>query len=83
VNAVKNIRAPYNAGGFWSGCTTGGLSSSAQFRIANYTQCVGLLGRVISPLQGICTQDKQNKHRHASMPRVGFEPTTLVLSGRR
>jgi hypothetical protein len=31
--AVKNPRGPKNAGKFSSGCTTGGLSSSAQLHI--------------------------------------------------
>jgi hypothetical protein len=30
VNAVMNLRVPQSAGKFSSGCTTGGLSSSAQ-----------------------------------------------------
>jgi hypothetical protein len=30
VNAVMNLRVPENAGKFSSGCTTGGLSSTAQ-----------------------------------------------------
>jgi hypothetical protein len=31
VNAVMNLRVPYNAGNLPSGFTTGGLSSSPQF----------------------------------------------------
>jgi hypothetical protein len=31
VNAVMNLRVPWNAGKLWSGCTVGGLSSSAEF----------------------------------------------------
>jgi hypothetical protein len=30
VNAVMNLRVPYNAGSLPSGCTTCGLSSGAQ-----------------------------------------------------
>jgi hypothetical protein len=32
VNAVMTLRVPYSAGKFLIGCTTGGLSSSAQPR---------------------------------------------------
>jgi hypothetical protein len=32
VSAVMNLRVPENAGMFSSGCTSGGLSSSAQLR---------------------------------------------------
>jgi hypothetical protein len=35
---------------------------------------VGLLRRVISPLQGRYRIQTQNKHKQTSMPRVGFEP---------
>jgi hypothetical protein len=44
-------------------------------------QTVGLLGRVISPSQGLYLNTGQHKHRkntytyHTSMPCVGFEPT--------
>jgi hypothetical protein len=30
VNTVLNLRAPYNAGKFLSGCTIGGISRRAQ-----------------------------------------------------
>jgi hypothetical protein len=46
-----------------------------------FTQTVGLLGRVISPLQGHYLNTGQHKHRinayphQTSMPWVGFEPT--------
>jgi hypothetical protein len=36
VNAVMNLRFPYNAGKLSSGCTSGGLSSSAQFHRVSY-----------------------------------------------
>jgi hypothetical protein len=32
VNTVLNLRVPYNAGKFLSGCTIGGSSNRAQFR---------------------------------------------------
>jgi hypothetical protein len=32
VNKVLNLRVPYNAGKFLSGCTTGGFSRRAQLR---------------------------------------------------
>jgi hypothetical protein len=32
VNTVMNIRVPYNAGNFLSGCTIGGFSGRAQLR---------------------------------------------------
>jgi hypothetical protein len=35
VNAVMNLRVPYNAGKLSSGLTTGGLSSSAQLHRVN------------------------------------------------
>jgi hypothetical protein len=50
------------------------------------TQLVGLLGRGISPLQGLCLHTGQHKHREntqTSMPRVGFESTISSLRGRR
>jgi hypothetical protein len=36
---------------------------------------VRLLGRVISPPQGRCLTQAQNKHKRTSMPRVVFGPT--------
>jgi hypothetical protein len=36
---------------------------------------VGLLGRVVSPSQGLYLTQTQNKHKQTSMPRVVFEPT--------
>jgi hypothetical protein len=36
VNAVMNFRIPYHAVSFSSGCTTGGLPSSAQLLIVSY-----------------------------------------------
>jgi hypothetical protein len=35
VNAVMNLRLPSNAWRFFSGCTTGGVSSSAQLHIVS------------------------------------------------
>jgi hypothetical protein len=35
VNAVMNLQVPKNAGELPSGCTTGGVSSSAQLHIAS------------------------------------------------
>jgi hypothetical protein len=32
VNTIINLRVPYNAGKFLSGCTIGGVSRSAQLR---------------------------------------------------
>jgi hypothetical protein len=51
-----------------------------QFR-NHFSQMVGFLGRVISPLQGRWLHTGQHKHRinaytqQTSMPWVGFEPT--------
>jgi hypothetical protein len=60
----------------------------------SYRQSVGLLGRVISPSQGLYLYTEQHKHRplpihrttqtqnkrtQTSMPRAGFEPTTPVF----
>jgi hypothetical protein len=44
-----------------------------------FTQSVVLLGRVISPSQGLSTYTQdiiktQNKRKETSMPQVGFEP---------
>jgi hypothetical protein len=36
VNAVMNLWVPYNAGKFISGCSTGGLSSSAQLHRVSF-----------------------------------------------
>jgi hypothetical protein len=36
VNAVMNLRVPYNSGKLPSGCTTGGFSSSAQLHRVSY-----------------------------------------------
>jgi hypothetical protein len=49
--------------------------------LISYTQSVGLLGRVISPLQGLYlhTGQTQNKHRYTSKPRVRFDPTMPVF----
>jgi hypothetical protein len=41
----------------------------------NLRHSVGLLGRVVSPLQGRYLAQTQNKHKQTSMPRVGFEST--------
>jgi hypothetical protein len=38
---------------------------------------VGVLGRGISPSQGLYLHTEE--HRQTSMPRVGFEPTILVF----
>jgi hypothetical protein len=43
-----------------------------------FTQTVGLLGRVISPMQGRCLhtgQHTRNKRTQTSVPSVGFETT--------
>jgi len=43
---------------------------------------VGLLGRGISPTQGLYPHTGQHnteKRRHTSMPRAGFEPATPVF----
>jgi hypothetical protein len=51
------------------------------FNFLIYTQSVGLLGRGISPSQGRylhTEQHKQNERTQTSMPRVGFESTTLM-----
>jgi hypothetical protein len=51
-----------------------------------YTQSVGLLGREISPSQGLylyTEQHKQNKRTQTSMPRMGFERTIPVFERRR
>jgi hypothetical protein len=40
---------------------------------------VGLLRRVISPLQGRYLTQTQNKHKQISMSRVGFEPKVPAL----
>jgi hypothetical protein len=51
------------------------------FFILIILQTVGLLGRVISPSQGLCLNTGQHKYRiniytyQTSMPCVGFEPT--------
>jgi hypothetical protein len=62
-------------------------SSSAFRALASYSvpesffSEVGLLGRVISPSQGLYLNTGQHKHRinaythHTSMPWLGFEPT--------
>jgi hypothetical protein len=36
VNVVMNLWVPYNAGKFISGCSTGGLSSSAQLHKVSF-----------------------------------------------
>jgi hypothetical protein len=51
------------------------------FSFLIYTQSVGLLGRGISPPQGLYLHTEQHKHRineQTSMPVVGFEPTIPV-----
>jgi hypothetical protein len=45
----------------------------------NLRHSVGLLGRVISPSQGLYLTQTQNKHRQISMPRVGYEPRIPVF----
>jgi hypothetical protein len=47
-----------------------------------YTESVGLLGRGISPSQGLCLhtgQHKHNKRTYTSVCGVGFKPTTPVF----
>jgi hypothetical protein len=56
------------------------LVSDFQFR-NNFSQPVGLLGRAISPSQGLYLNTGEHKHRinaythQTSMPYVGFKPT--------
>jgi hypothetical protein len=52
------------------------------FSFLIYTQSVGLLGRGISPSQGLYLHritQTQNKRIQISMPRVGFEPMIPVF----
>jgi hypothetical protein len=52
------------------------------FSFLIYTQSLGLLGRGISPSQGLylyTEQHKQNKRTQTSMPRVGLEATIPVF----
>jgi hypothetical protein len=55
-----------------------------QFR-NHFSETVGLLGRVISPSQGLYLNSEQHKHRinaytqQTSMPQVGFELTIPVF----
>jgi FAD synthase len=47
--------------------------------VFNLRQSVGLLGRDISPSQGLYLTHIQNKQKQTSMSRVGFEPRMPVL----
>jgi hypothetical protein len=50
---------------------------SLQFLNVRYS--VGLLGRVISPSQGLYLTQTRNKHNQISMILVGFEPTIPLI----
>jgi hypothetical protein len=58
---------------------TASMKCFISLQFLNLRQSVGLLGWVISPLQGCYLTQTQNKHRQTSMPWVGFEPTTSVF----
>jgi hypothetical protein len=56
-----------------SSLSTWYFTAAGQF--LNLIHSVGLLGQVISSMQGHYLIETQNKHRQTSVPRVGFEPT--------
>jgi hypothetical protein len=50
------------------------VKSFFSLQFLNLRHSVGLLGRVISRLEGSYLTQTQNKHKQTSMPRVGFKP---------
>jgi hypothetical protein len=49
------------------------------FSFLIYTQSVGLLGREISPSQGLYLYTERHKQNKRTQTSMGFEPTTLVF----